>query len=218
MTMKTLGFLPRRADLTRQAFRDYYEHRHAPLALKHIRVFAKYVRNHLAALRSEPGFDTVSEFWFDDVPAAAGVGAWLASPDGQVLRRDEAQFMDRAHIGSCVVTEHALHGAARTFEPGPLRKYGALFTSREPLQQPALTDLEAWCRALVEHHGDVLLRAALDVPATPLPEHLTVRALLWLWPREARFALDAAGSPSAPLQVTWLEFDAIETAPQALRD
>src|SRR5262245_20964530 len=122
--IKMLGFLPRRTDFTRPAFREYYEHQHAPLALRHVRVFAKYVRNHLADVAPEPGFDTVSEFWYDDLQAAARIGAWLETPDGQVLRRDEAQFMDRAHIGSCVVTEHALHGGPRGYEPPPLRKHG----------------------------------------------------------------------------------------------
>ena len=30
--IKNLGLIPRRADRTRPAFRDYYERRHAPLA------------------------------------------------------------------------------------------------------------------------------------------------------------------------------------------
>jgi hypothetical protein len=215
--LKMLGFLPRRADLTRLGFREYYERRHAPLALEHVRVFAKYVRNHLADVTTEPGFDAVSEFWYDDAAAAARIGAWLATPEGQVLRRDEAQFMDRAHIGSCVVTEHALHGPARGFEPAPLRKLGVLFTSREALPPQTLVAVEEWCRTFVQSHADALLRAVLDVPATPLPEHVPACALLWLWPRHASLAFDA--SPAAPpMPATWLAFDAIETAPQALRD
>jgi hypothetical protein len=216
-TMKMVGFLPRRADFTRPAFREYYEQRHAPLALRHVRVFAKYVRNHLADPVDEPGFDTVSEFWYDDIQAAAGIGAWLATPEGQVLRHDEAQFMDRAHIGSCVVTEHSLHGPPRGFEPAPLRKQVAIFTSREPLPVQTLETLTTWCRTFAQRHADTLMRVALDVPTTPLPEHLAVRALLWLWPRGPRFALDGA-APTPPVPATWLALDAIETEPEALRD
>ncbi|MDB5394746.1 MAG: ethyl tert-butyl ether degradation EthD, partial [Rhodospirillales bacterium] len=46
--MKTIVLFRRRPDLSRAAFRDYYETRHAPLAVQHVH-FTKYVRNHLIA-------------------------------------------------------------------------------------------------------------------------------------------------------------------------
>jgi hypothetical protein len=215
--MKMLGFLPRRGDMTRAAFREYYERKHAPLALEHLRVFEKYVRNHLADAAAEPGFDTISEFWYADRQAAVRVGAWLATPQGQVLRRDEERFMDRSRIGSCVVTERALHGPRRGFEPPPLTKLAVLFLGPEPLEPEALADVERWSRAFVETHEHNLLRATLDVPTSALPEHLTVRALLWLWPRDADAGLDLS-STAPPAPVTWLAVDAIETPPAMLRD
>ena len=44
--MKTIGLMPRRPDMSRAAFRDHYENRHAPLALGKF-PFEKYVRNHV---------------------------------------------------------------------------------------------------------------------------------------------------------------------------
>jgi hypothetical protein len=218
--LKLLGFLPRRAGLTRQAFREYYERRHAPLSLRHLRVFRKYVRNHLADPTLEPGFDTVSEFWYDDAEAAGRVGAWLASSEGQVLRRDEAQFMDRSHIGACIVDERLLHGPTREFEPGPLRKHGCVFAFDEATaQQSSPAHLSTWCEALVQRHERDLLRATLDVPASPLPPHLHVSAVLWLWPRVSFPAAAAATvAPPEATTMTWLALDGIETAPEALRD
>jgi len=62
--VKTIVMSRRRPELTRDAFRDYYETRHAPLAIRHVR-FTKYVRNHLIA-PSNAEFDVVSEFWLPD--------------------------------------------------------------------------------------------------------------------------------------------------------
>ena len=217
--LKLLGFLPRRADLGRAAFRDYYERQHAPLSLQHLRVFRKYVRNHLADVTVEPGFDTVSEFWYDDAETAGRVGAWLASSEGQVLRNDEAQFMDRARIGACVVDERLLHGPPREFEPGPLGKHGCVLAARDGNNERTALSLNAWCNALVQRHQADLLRATLDLPVSPLPPHLHVNGVLWLWPRDS-FSAAAFASIELPERttLTWLAVDSIETAPEALRD
>ena len=70
--IKNLGLIPRRANLSRPAFREYYEQRHAPLALQHLRSFRRYVRNHVvAATPADPPFDALSEFWYDGVAAVA---------------------------------------------------------------------------------------------------------------------------------------------------
>ena len=116
-------------------------------------MFRKYVRNHLADVTVEPGFDTVSEFWYDDAETAGRVGAWLASSAGQVLRNDEAQFMDRARIGACVVDERLLHGPPREFEPGPLRKHACVLAARDGNNERTALSLHAWCDALVQRHG-----------------------------------------------------------------
>ncbi|MBP8235890.1 MAG: EthD domain-containing protein, partial [Rhizorhabdus sp.] len=45
-TAKTIGFMPRRADISRADFRAYYETRHAVLAVP-LFPFRRYRRNHL---------------------------------------------------------------------------------------------------------------------------------------------------------------------------
>jgi EthD domain len=212
---KTLGFLPRRRDLTRAAFRDYYERRHAPLALGHVHVFLKYVRNHLADGTSPASdFDTLSEFWYPDAETAASVGQWLQTPAGQVLREDEAQFMDRSRIGACVAEEHHLHGPERGYEPGPVRKLGLLLASPESASRRPATDVRAAGAALIDRHRALVHRAVLDVLTSPLPSHLAIAGVVWIWPVDptnAVRALQAAGG------ATLLVLDAIETAPETLR-
>lgn len=218
--LKTLGFLPRRADLGRAAFREYYETRHAPLALRHIRVFAKYVRNHVVrGDPAAPGFDCLSEFWFDEPEAAADIGKWLTSPAGQVLREDEAKFMDRSRIASCAVSERLLFGAERPVESGVVRKLGLALT-RAASGTPAdfTAQVEKFCDELVHRSSAVAQRVCLDVPMDLLQPNLPLHALISIWPATPDAPIDAPPAAGAIAAITTLTLDAIETPPAALRD
>lgn len=93
-TLKTIGFMPRRADITREAFRTHYETRHAPLAVP-LFPFRRYRRNHLADAAVEPGFDCISEFW---VGSLAEIGSLMAGEVGDTMRADERNFLDQPRI------------------------------------------------------------------------------------------------------------------------
>lgn len=93
-TLKTIGFMPRRADITRDAFRSYYETRHAPLAVP-LFPFRRYRRNHLVDTSVEPGFDCISEFW---VGSLAEIGSLMEGAVGETMRTDERNFLDQPRI------------------------------------------------------------------------------------------------------------------------
>ncbi len=122
--IKNLTLIARRADHSREQFRAHYEHTHAPLALRHIHVFDRYVRNHVADELggSAPGFDVCTEFWFADGEAARSVIEVLESPVGEEIRADEKSFMDRDSITSIPATERVLSGPERDADLGPTRK------------------------------------------------------------------------------------------------
>lgn len=92
--VKTIGFMPRRHDMTRASFRAYYEERHAPLAIP-LFPFRRYRRNHLADASVEPGFDCISEFW---VSSLERVGELMAGNVGDTMRADERNFLDQPAI------------------------------------------------------------------------------------------------------------------------
>lgn len=92
--IKTIGFMPRRPDISRVQFRDYYETRHAPLAVP-LFPFIRYRRNHLTDMEVEPGFDCISEFW---VPSLNQIGELMAGNVGDTMRADERNFLDQPRI------------------------------------------------------------------------------------------------------------------------
>ena len=100
--IKIVALIPRRADLSLEAFREYYEQRHAPLFRRVIPpevsdAITHYVQNHAARLgdgTTEPPYACVTEIGFDDRAGLETWSRWYLGDDGKVLRDDEEHFMD----------------------------------------------------------------------------------------------------------------------------
>jgi len=159
--MKTVGLMPKRTDITRAAFRDHYENRHAPLALGKF-PFEKYVRNHLAASDPDPiGFDCLSEFWVGDV---AEIHRIMAGPIGDIMREDELRFTDQRKIGPAVAQETHIAGPARIVDDGIVNKEILLIRAAPGVAQDAFTaSVMRWGRALVAGSEGQLTRVTLDI-------------------------------------------------------
>lgn len=114
--IKLLALLKRRADVSPEEFRRYYEQEHAPLFARSIpsevaEAISYYAQNHAVQLgggTSEPPFDCVTEFGFDDVAGMRRWTSWYRSDDGKVLRDDEERFMDTSKRVVIVTEEHRL--------------------------------------------------------------------------------------------------------------
>jgi hypothetical protein len=110
--MKSVCLLSRRADLSRIAFRDYYESQHCLLGMRHF-PFQRYVRNHLLCSDPEVDFDCLSEF---EVSAGFRSQDVLNSPAGVLLRADEQRFMIRELIRPAAAVESLLFGPQRSID------------------------------------------------------------------------------------------------------
>lgn len=174
--IKTVAFMPRRADLDRAAFRAYYEKQHARLALQHFR-FARYVRNHLAD-DQEPGFDCVSEFWHRDWEHTM---RQMAGDSGAVMIADELNFLDRAATRAAFAEEHLLAGPPRTYETGSAKTI-LLLRAGPDVDRTALPKM---LRQRAEGCGDRITMDLLSpLDSRPLP----CDALVSFW-----------GKPAAPV-------------------
>lgn len=207
---KNIALLPRRSDVTRRQFHDYYEANHAPLAIGYF-PFTRYVRNHLAD-GEEVGFDTVSEFWSDDI---AQLAALMHTEVGELMRADEQRFMDRAQIRSGAAEEHLLAGTQRTAESAAGTKYAWLL-KRDPGTGEAafLAGLTAWASECAAIPGARCARVTLDI-IRPWAAAFPFDAALWLW----MSAPEAPAAGALPAGVTvWqrLRVIAAETAPELM--
>lgn len=112
-TYKILLFMKRRPDLTVEAFRDYYETHHAPLAQKYSRGIIRYVRRYIdpqphpeTGPAGELPFDVITELWFDDKRVFDATVKYLSTtimPDEIV--EDEQRLFDRSSFRIATVVE-----------------------------------------------------------------------------------------------------------------
>ncbi|MBB4857699.1 uncharacterized protein (TIGR02118 family) [Novosphingobium chloroacetimidivorans] len=113
-TYKILLPMKRKPGMSVEAFREYYENHHAPLAAQSSGMLARYVRRYLDAHphpeTGEPGelpYDVITELWFDDEATFRQTLAYLtSSPMPAEIVADEEQLFDRASFRILTVVEH----------------------------------------------------------------------------------------------------------------
>lgn len=190
--MKSIALLPRRPDLSRAAFHDYYETRHAPLGIRHF-PFAKYVRNHLLG-EDAIGFDTISEFWARDISKLTGL---MSTEVGDILREDERRFMDQPRIHSAGTEEHHLAGLPRVVEAGNRVKEVLLLSNADGLDRQLFAIAAAeWGRTIAAAAGNLIDRMTLDLVQFWPGRLFPYDALLWAWLPNDRSVLAGKCAPA----------------------
>jgi uncharacterized protein (TIGR02118 family) len=109
---KILLFMKRRPGMSVEDFRDYYETRHAPLALTKPTRMSRYVRRYLDPQphpetgSGELPYDVITELWFDDEASFRGTLDYITTslmPDDIVA--DELNLFDRTSFRIATVVE-----------------------------------------------------------------------------------------------------------------
>jgi len=209
--MKTVGLMPKRHDLSRAAFRDHYENRHAVLALGKF-PFEKYIRNHVVASDPDPvGFDCLSEFWVGDV---AEIHKIMAGPIGDIMREDELRFTDQPNIGPAVAAEIHVAGPPRIVEDGMIvHKEILLLRPAAGVAHDAFVDSAVgWGKALAAGSDGQLTRVTFDsvVPfeGRPFP---ACEGILYGWVNGAGGVIYDAAPPDKIEIYARLKTESIET-------
>jgi EthD domain len=108
-THKLLLFLKRRPGMSREAFRDYYEHQHMPMAMKYMAGPTRYMRRYLEPSPDmpEPDFDVITEIWFTDRKTLDMVIHAMAKDmmPPEVIA-DEEKLFDRSASRAYAVSEY----------------------------------------------------------------------------------------------------------------
>ncbi len=153
---KTLAFLVRRPDLSRDEFARHYEEIHVPLALPQLLGVERYVRNHLdPGAEAADGFDCMTEFWYASAEHAQRVAAAMRGDAGRAIRADELEFMHKPQNRSVAVEERVLRPAQAAGPSAPREALIALFE----------LGVGADFAALVERELPRLLRGLLSLRA-----------------------------------------------------
>ena len=106
--IKVLGLLKRRADMSTETFRRYYETHHRVLGEKVLKGYAvKYQRRYLEALDgNELEHDVLLEVWYPDAATHQAASDHLSQPKiAAEIAADEEQLFDRTCNRFFTVTE-----------------------------------------------------------------------------------------------------------------
>jgi hypothetical protein len=111
---KILLFMKRRQGMTREAFREYYETHHVPLALKSSNGLYRYIRRYLEPLPrvetgsgEDLGYDVITELWFTNEQVFKGTVKYLStSVLSEEIIADEKMLFDRAACRMATAVEY----------------------------------------------------------------------------------------------------------------
>lgn len=112
--IKLIGLLKKKAGVSTEDFRRYYETKHAPLVQRTLPVGGDYRRNYPYLIRvegkeveGEPEFDAIAEMWFADDAAYEAFAQAMRDPAVRAaIVKDEEQFLDRSATRILMVEEH----------------------------------------------------------------------------------------------------------------
>ena len=110
---KAVSLLKSKPGLSREAFVEYYETRHAPMVLENLSHVRDYRRSYLDLTgayigpdAAAPDFDVIMELWFADRAGFEADMARLADPQvSELIARDAEQFLDHRRTRFFVVDE-----------------------------------------------------------------------------------------------------------------
>jgi hypothetical protein len=213
MAAKMITPITRRPELSRAAFRDYYETRHAPLGTRYF-PFEKYVRNHLTGSTPDGvGFDCLMECWIDHGRAMEV----LTGDIDRLFLDDEARFMVTRGIG-IAVEERTLAGPPRGVDPPGVRKEILLVRKPEGESHDGfVARLTEWGKSLAGRIGQAISRLTLDAVKPEADRPVPVDAFVTAWVAEGPGIFQGVELPAGVTVTAIVRADSCETPPETMK-
>jgi uncharacterized protein (TIGR02118 family) len=106
-------FMPKRDDFSHAQFSQYYRREHIKAAGdQRIPALLRYIQSHRAdSPPSEADYSAVAEVWYQDEAALSG---FCASPQYQLFKRDELNFVDVSRAVNLTTVDHVILDGERT--------------------------------------------------------------------------------------------------------
>lgn len=211
--MKGSCLLTRRAGMTRQAFREYYESSHAPLGMRYF-PFQKYLRNHVLESSSEIDFDVIMESYFSDQVDVAAINNGDVR---SIMDIDERAFMTQDMIRSASVDEQVLRGPPIDIAAPGTRRLMLLLNLRDPAIQPSLDEIvRPWATDLACLAG--VERVTLDTARQQVAGYggFPYAAILSLWLEGSIPSVNTLAAPDPLKLETCVLTQVYETPPEEL--
>jgi uncharacterized protein (TIGR02118 family) len=218
--IKILTVFVRRPDLTREGFRSYYEGHHVKLAMQHVKRFGfrKYVRNHVVGpAGAEPGFDCLTEFFFESLEQAGSSVGFMNSPEGKIFAEDELNFLDMSRHPSFELAENVVAGPPRAVDPKGLRKH-ALVLTRAPGRsaEDFARSAREHAAALARRNAGAIHRLMLDLAVQGPGRVPPWDAALVLWPADPGARAEWLRWPDPSDRAVFVELESLEEPPELL--
>jgi len=111
---KAVAMIKRKKGMSMEDFINYYESKHAPLAVSRVPNLKKYIRHYLTpygnnvyAANNEPPFDVITEIWFNDREDFELGMKYLTEPEtAKIIGKDEENLFDKSSIRFMTMEEY----------------------------------------------------------------------------------------------------------------
>lgn len=209
-----VSLIPRRSDLSRAQFRDYYEYVHSRLGMKYFK-FSKYLRNHVIESSPDVNFDVFMQCVM--APDFDHVAVNFDPAVRAIFDEDERAFMTPEGIRTGAIDERVISGPPVNLAPRGVRRQVFLIRKSD---DAAAGDFDA---ALAEYGLALAGNASVGTVTVGLVHggsvgysSLPYDAIISLWLNGAAPAITALPEPANFNLDAWILTEVCEDEPATL--
>ena len=209
-----VSLIPRRSDLSRKQFRDYYENVHSRLGMKYFQ-FCKYLRNHVLESSPDVSFDVFMQCVL--APDFDHVAVNFDPTVRAIFDQDERAFMTPEGIRSGSIDERVISGPPVNLAPRGARRQILLIRRSDDVAVGAFAEVLAeYGLALADKASVGTVTVGLVHGGSVGYSSLPYDAIISLWLKGAGPAITALPEPANFVLDAWILTEVCEDEPATL--